>query len=137
MGSGLLMLVLVGACAAIVVVGLLLFVRGVRGRRVGMQPHCRKCDFELTGNAALRVFTGTASDVFSGEQQSKCPECGAELLKPDSIRIGAFKRGGYQPQCGIGVVASRYDHADVDAGVAIAQCRSVRRGCALPRDQAS
>jgi hypothetical protein len=46
--------------AVILLVGLLLLVRGLLGRRVGNEPRCRRCAYNLTGLEA-----------------ENCPECGA------------------------------------------------------------
>ncbi|MCC7294086.1 MAG: hypothetical protein IT449_18650 [Phycisphaerales bacterium] len=48
--------------AALFLAGLVLLIRGLRGRRIGTDPHCRKCRYNLTG---------LTSD--------KCPECGTSL----------------------------------------------------------
>ncbi len=101
MGSGILLLVVAAVCLLALPVGLWFVVRGVRGGRVGVLPHCRRCDFELTGNAALGVLFGPKGDGDAVEKQTKCPECGAELLKPDSIRIGAFKRRWFSALAGM------------------------------------
>ncbi len=55
---------------ALLLVGTWLFIRGRRPRRVGDTPHCRRCDYNLTG---LKHPT--------------CPECGAWLF-PRTIAIG-------------------------------------------------
>lgn len=54
-------------------VGLLLFVLGRRGRRVGSQPVCRRCDFDLRGKPA---------DV------NRCSECGADLASDRAVVTG-------------------------------------------------
>lgn len=43
-----------------------------RGRRVGDHPTCRRCDFDLFGNA----------------DAERCPECGADLGRPRARAIG-------------------------------------------------
>ncbi|HZN65569.1 MAG TPA: hypothetical protein VFB66_09720 [Tepidisphaeraceae bacterium] len=58
--------------------GLLLVRRGLRGRRLGDTPHCRKCDYALVG-------------IDSG----RCPECGTELgprtiVRGERVRTPAF-----------------------------------------------
>lgn len=55
---------LVAACA-LLVLGLMVLVIGLRGRRVGVEPRCRGCGFDLRG---LAVGAGRA-----------CPECGRVL----------------------------------------------------------
>jgi hypothetical protein len=52
-----------GALAA-GVVGIILMIRGIRGRRVGSEPRCRTCDYTLVGIDSAR-----------------CPECGTLLTK--------------------------------------------------------
>lgn len=44
---------------------------GVRRRRSGTEPRCRKCDYDLTGLTPLR-----------------CPECGADTSAPGAIARG-------------------------------------------------
>lgn len=66
--SGLLqMLVLLLAGLGLVVVGL-------RGRRAGTEPHCRSCDYNLTGLTSQR-----------------CPECGSEVA-PATIVYGGHRQ---------------------------------------------
>lgn len=63
--------------AVIVIVGLIgigLLVRGIRGQRRGDEPHCRQCDYNLFG--------------LDQETQHFCPECGADLFAPLSVRFG-------------------------------------------------
>ncbi len=57
-----------------VLVGLLLFRRGLRGRYVGEEPRCRTCTYQLTGRL----------------DAERCPECGTEL-SPDTIVRGLRK----------------------------------------------
>src|SRR5688572_10990574 len=49
-----------------------MFVRGVRVRRRGETPHCRKCDYPLTGLT----------------EPSQCPECGAKLTETRAVAYG-------------------------------------------------
>lgn len=58
------------------VVGLVLVLRGLLGRRIGEEPRCRRCGFDLTGS----------------EGSERCAECGAALLTPRAIRHGLRRR---------------------------------------------
>ncbi len=53
-------------------------VRGLRGRRVGTEPRCAKCGFDLTG----LVERGTTT----------CPECGQKLDAPGAVMTGVRRR---------------------------------------------
>lgn len=57
--------------AADLLLGLVLLIRGLRGRRVGAEPRCRRCGYDLTGGAGER-----------------CPECGAALDRPRAVVQG-------------------------------------------------
>lgn len=61
--------------------GLLLLLRGLLGRRVGTAPHCRNCRFDLTG--------------LYPEHQT-CPECGTELTDPRATTRG-LRRQSWKP----------------------------------------
>lgn len=63
--------------AALFLAGLILLIRGLHGRRIGTDPHCRKCHYNLTGLTSR-----------------KCPECGTTLA-PKTVLIGkpARRRG--------------------------------------------
>ena len=61
------------------VVGLVLLIRGLRGRRVDDHPICRRCGFDL--------FNRPASS-------ERCPECGADLHGPHAIQQGHRQRRG-------------------------------------------
>jgi hypothetical protein len=56
---------------------LLLFIAGMRGRRVGDHPVCRKCGFDLRGRAT---------------SSTNCPECGADITAAGAIAIGDRRR---------------------------------------------
>lgn len=53
---------------------------GLRGKRIDDHPLCRKCGFDLTGRP---------------DASMQCSECGADLQRPNAIRIGhrAKRRG--------------------------------------------
>ena len=60
-----------------VLIGLLsaaLLARGLRGRRVGREPFCPRCGYNLTGKSG-----------------GSCSEC-AEQVSADNIRIGIRRR---------------------------------------------
>ncbi|GEM_PF-3726368 len=67
----------VGFILAFAVVGALLFVGGVRGRRIDDHPWCRRCRFDLFGSPA---------------ESSRCPECGADLDSRRAVRQGRRRR---------------------------------------------
>ena len=56
--------------------GAVLLVIGLRGRRVGDHPVCRRCGFDLFGNPAA----------------ARCPECGADLGVSGAVRTGHLRR---------------------------------------------
>jgi len=60
--------------AFLLLFGIALFVWGVRGRRVGSEPHCRKCGYNLTGLLS-----------------EHCPECGADITDANVV-IGRRQR---------------------------------------------
>ena len=60
------------------IAGLLLLIRGWRGRKVGDHPHCRGCEFDLYG---------LPPDAAS------CPECGQNIATPQATLRGAKQRG--------------------------------------------
>lgn len=50
---------------------------GLRTRRVGSEPHCRKCEYDLRGLPA---------------DAERCPECGADLNAKHARVMGVPKR---------------------------------------------
>lgn len=66
-------LLLVILCVIVPLASLILLRRGVRGRRVGDHPHCRRCGFDLFGRP---------------ETSHQCSECGANLDDSRAIVIG-------------------------------------------------
>lgn len=69
--AGIILFLLFGVA---ILVGVLMLVLGLRGRRSGHEPRCRKCGYDLTGN-----------------RSGKCPECGT-LLRGRAVRTGKRKR---------------------------------------------
>jgi hypothetical protein len=67
------------ALLALVLTGAVLLVIGLRGRREGRDPHCRRCGYNLTG------LDRAAPDA-------RCPECGGGLAGPRTVRIGRRAR---------------------------------------------
>lgn len=53
---------------ALLILGVILVVRGLRGKRVGSEPHCSKCDYNLTALTS-----------------EKCPECGTPVTQKTTI----------------------------------------------------
>lgn len=62
------------ALVALLVAGCFLFIYGLRGRRIGNEPRCRKCAYNLTG-------------LTSGQ----CPECGS-TTSGENVVIGTSRR---------------------------------------------
>ncbi|QQS10350.1 MAG: hypothetical protein IPK69_06940 [Phycisphaerales bacterium] len=60
-----------------VLLGVLLIVLGVKGRRINDHPVCRQCHFDLDG-----VYP----------EMPTCPECGSGLKREKSVLIGARKK---------------------------------------------
>lgn len=89
-----LLLLIAGGVAALA--GLVLFVLGVRGRRVGREPHCRGCGFDLTGIASqsavaqssLAQSTFAQSSLAQSSAGGRCPECGRDVSLAESVRYG-------------------------------------------------
>ncbi len=61
----------------IVLIGLMLLVRGLRGFAIDDHPICRACGFDLFGRP---------------QGATVCSECGAGLANPDAIQIGRRRR---------------------------------------------
>jgi hypothetical protein len=65
------------AALAVTLTGLLLLVRGLRGRKVNTDPLCRKCRYDLTGLVSER-----------------CPECGSVVAEVGTITSHRHRRWG-------------------------------------------
>lgn len=61
------------------VCGVVVLMRGIRGRRKGDRPHCVKCEFDLSG------LLDRGSE---GRGVEKCPECGSDLRRPRAVGVG-------------------------------------------------
>jgi hypothetical protein len=68
--------------AALIVLGAILFFRGLRPKRKGDDPHCRRCDYSLVGL-----------------ETDRCPECGS-ILSPAAIIRGQRHRRPRLIWCG-------------------------------------
>jgi hypothetical protein len=77
---------LFGVLVAVVVLGVLLFLWGKRGRRLNNHPQCRDCGFDLDG-----VYPATIT----------CPECGSGLRRPKAVRDGVRRRMGWLMAVGV------------------------------------
>lgn len=67
-------------------VALLLLAR--RGRRVGEHPHCRRCEYNLSG----------------GPEAKACPECGSDLALPRAVVIGERRARPLHAAIGAGLL---------------------------------
>ena len=74
--------------SVLVLVGLALIAMGVRGKRINDRPTCRGCGFDLSGLGDLKATLGADGSV-SG---TVCPECGSQVWKPGSVRLGQRSR---------------------------------------------
>ena len=63
--------------ATLALVGAVMLALGLRGRRVGDHPMCRRCGFDLFGRPA---------------DSHGCPECGADVTRDRSIVLGVRQR---------------------------------------------
>jgi hypothetical protein len=79
--------VLLYTSAAILVFGVALLVLGMRGRRVGEDPHCRTCGFNLRGR---------------DPDSERCPECGTEVTAA-SLAVGRQQRWPALIRLGLGL----------------------------------
>jgi hypothetical protein len=73
--------VLLALTISLLLLGILLLVLSIRGRRVGETRYCRECAFDLTG-----ITTATSRDP------SRCPECGTDTSAPRAVVLGSRRR---------------------------------------------
>src|SRR5688572_19039051 len=66
------------AALAILLVGLVIIVRGFRGKPEWSAPTCAKCKY------CLRQL--------DAETTESCPECGSNLRSPHAVRFGRYRR---------------------------------------------
>jgi|GEM_PF-4072441 len=73
------MVILYGVSGIVCLLGLLLLIRAIRGRRVSSNPHCAHCGFDLLG--------------LTLDRDAQCPECGRPTIPgTPTVRDGLFKR---------------------------------------------
>ncbi len=73
------MVILYGVSGIVCLLGLLLLIRALRGRRVSSNPHCAHCGFDLLG--------------LTLDRDAQCPECGRPTIPgTPAVRDGLFKR---------------------------------------------
>ncbi len=109
MGIGALVLVLL---VGLLLVGLWLVIAGIRGERVEPHTACRACEFDLTGLEA-----------------AVCPECGAALSGPESVRVVQRRRNTRRVLTGAVLVAASLA---VPASVLVDSAMSGRLSALLP-----
>jgi hypothetical protein len=72
--------------ATMTLTGVVLMWLGIRGRRLGDHPFCRKCEFDLFGRP--------------DDAERRCPECGADLSARRAVVTGARRRRPAIAACG-------------------------------------
>ncbi len=77
MAGGVLMVVLWALAGVATLLGLVMLIAAVRGRRVNDHPVCRRCRFDLVGLMPAA---------------EACPECGSRLDAKNAVRVGARVR---------------------------------------------
>jgi len=89
-----LILIIISALALFLITGLTLLTLGLKGKRKGNNPHCRKCNYNLSGitppsptpfnniptNAQGSRSLGQQSNSQQQPQQTNCPECRHPLI---------------------------------------------------------
>src|SRR5450432_1386668 len=71
-------LIIVGLPVVAIIVGIVIVLRGRRGKRIGDHPVCGKCGFDLFGRSA-------GNEV--------CPECGTSaMFWPEAVLTGHLQR---------------------------------------------
>jgi hypothetical protein len=103
MGELIIILLIVGAIVAMR--------SGWKGRRVGDAPHCKACNFDLTG-----VFP----------QRTVCPECGADLTGGPAVTSGRFERRWKRLTLGIVVLVLSVTIPVLSIGGTLSKGRLVR-----------
>jgi hypothetical protein len=73
---------------AVAIAGVVLLVRGTRGRLVDKHPYCERCGFDLVASLP-----------------APCPECGSDTDAPNSVRVGRWERKRRSLWTGIGLLA--------------------------------
>lgn len=90
MGTALGGLLLIGG-VLFVIAGVVLLVRAFRGRKINDHVVCRRCRFDLSGLGELKATLGADGAVIA----ARCPECGSEVWKPGSVRVGQRRRAPF------------------------------------------
>jgi hypothetical protein len=90
----------IGLVVAVFAAGLVLLGLGLRGFLVNDHPHCAKCGFDLIGLCVAQI---------------PCPECGASVAGPNTVRIGKKRRrtqlvivGGLLATCALGIGLAQF-----------------------------
>lgn len=65
---------------------------GLRGRRVDDHPICRRCGFDLIGQALRASEKGAGEGDVTTTDSPRCSECGADLTRRRAIRLGERRR---------------------------------------------
>lgn len=102
--------------------GTALLIKGLRGRRQGNLPHCRRCDYPISEADTLASFT--KDDLGSSP---KCPECGLSLRNEDAIRQGERKRRPAMALFGLLILILAVPAAVVSAGGLLSGSRFVKQ----------
>lgn len=84
-----LILVVAVVVTCVLVFGIHIALRSIRGRVVDDHPRCRRCHYDLIGSLP---------------RPDHCPECGSNLWAPNAVTIGTFRLDGRRLAAGLALI---------------------------------